>query len=156
VKLMRHTRVNAALTGLLVLMLASAAAKTPAPISLRIATSVNPVKVGKPVKVVVTVKNETQEPIAIAGGTAEEIYKVDVRDNVGNPIPERDRIRIRTLGELKLDPGESHQDEIVLSHMYDMSRPGTYLVVVGRVSRYEPEAGTENVRSNLLVINITK
>lgn len=139
------------------MMLAQAVAKTPSPVSLTLTVETNPVKAGSRVKVTVAVKNETQEPIVIAGGTPEEIYKVDVRDSMGKPVPERERLHILvSLHEVKLAPGESHQDEILLSHMYDLSKPGTYVVVVGRNSRYEPESGTENVRSNVLVINVTK
>jgi hypothetical protein len=126
------------------------------PISLRLATDTNPVKVGAELKVTVTVKNETQESVVIADGQTDGIYKVDMRDSFGRPVPERDRYRFWSIGGMKLAPGETHQDEIVLSHMYDLSRPGTYVVVVRRNSRVEPESGTENATSNILVINVTE
>jgi len=152
---MNRIRTNASVAGIPLILLTRANAKTPAPISLKLATDTNPVKVGTEVKVTITVKNEGQEAIMIADGTSEHIYKVDVRDNLGNPVPEKKHLRIFSIGGMTLYPGRSHTDEIVLSNMYDLSRPGTYFVMVGRNPKVEPESGTENLRSNLLVINVT-
>jgi hypothetical protein len=149
-------RLVGALIAILFFQLAYAVAKSPAPISLNIATDVNPVRVGEEVKITAMVRNETQEPIVIADGQTDGIYKVEMRDSLGSPVPERNRYRFYSIGGMKLDPGQSHKDEIVLSHMYDLSRPGRYFVVVGRNSRIEPESGTEGVRSNVLVINVTQ
>lgn len=48
------------------------------------------------------------------------------------------------------------KDEIALGDMFDLSRAGKYVVDVKRVSRYEPEAGTESAKSNTLVLNVTE
>jgi hypothetical protein len=92
----------------------------------------------------------------IADGTAESIYSVQVHDAVGNVIPEKQYPRARTLRALKLEPGESHKDEIAIGHMFDLSRPGKYVVDVKRVSRYEPEAGTESAKSKSFVLDVSQ
>ena len=121
-------------------MVARAIATTPAaPISLEIAIPSTGVKVGSEIRVTVTVTNVTAEPIDIAVGTAELMYKIELRDVSGNSVPQRKYIRTLTLGPLKLGPGESHHDELVLSRIYDLSHPGTYVVQVRRQSRWEPE-----------------
>jgi len=38
--------------------------------------------------------------------------------------------------------------------MYDLSQAGIYTVQVSRNSHFEPGAGTENVKSNVLLVKI--
>src|SRR5437868_516966 len=118
-KFMKKTLINSSVAGILLVLLTQAAAKTPAPVSLKLATETNPVKAGAEVKITVTIKNETQEPITIADGQIDGIYKIDMRDSSGNLVPEKKRYHFFSIRELKLDPSQSHEDEIVLSHMYD-------------------------------------
>ena len=84
-----------------------------------------------------------------------EGYKYEVRDTNGNVLPRKEQkggaegsLRFRTL-----NPGESLQNNVVLSRVYDMSSPGEYVIQVSRNISGNETDGV--VKSNKLKITVT-
>jgi hypothetical protein len=124
------------------------------PISLKIALVGDSPKIGSEILLRVTLTNVTQHKITLASGWPEQQYKVDLRDDSGKPVPTREYYQFGTLSYVDSAPGGSREDDLELSHMYQLTRPGTYVVQVTRKSAHEPGVRTENSKSNELVINI--
>lgn len=84
-----------------------------------------------------------------------EGYAYEVRDRSGNILPRNEpkgggegSFRQRTL-----NPGESLQNTVVLSSVYDMSSPGEYVVQVSRSISGNEKDGV--VKSNTIKITVT-
>ena len=101
---------------------------------------------GQDIKLEVTVKNTSVEPVTIfkasgAGGEAEAANSIEVRDVSGNLLPRADVREVKKNGrtiivgkrwmsraELILHPGEDFSDYTKLNRLFDLSKPGTYSV----------------------------
>jgi hypothetical protein len=106
------------------------------------------------IRVRVTLTNVTQQQITVAAGGAEQLYKIELRDSSGKPVPKRQYYRFGSIAAENVAAGGTQTSDLVLSHIFELNRPGMYVVVVSRQSRHEPGLGTENAKSNLLVLNI--
>jgi hypothetical protein len=124
------------------------------PISLKIALVGESPKVGSEIRLRVTLTNVTQHQITVAAGWTEQLYKVDLRDNSGKPVPKKEYYEFGSFSNVDVAPSGTREDDLELSHMYQLTRPGTYVVQVTRKSGHEPGLGTENAKSNVLVLNI--
>ena len=123
-------------------------------ISLKLALLEDSPKVGSEIRLRVTLTNVTQHPITIAAGWAEQLYRVDLRDDSGKPVAKKQYFKFGSLWNIDIQPGATQQDNLELSHMYILTRSGTYVVQVSRKSGHEPGVGTEDAKSNVLIINI--
>jgi hypothetical protein len=146
--------------------------------SITISAPETVVKAGGSVKVSLAIRNESRERILLlrspALGDAEIYTDLDVRDEKGRPVAEG-----RYYGVLKgrLDPhkstapgfippiavggshvrqwvapGETWKDEITVTNLVDMTRPGRYTI---SLSHIDP-ADNEIVKSNTITVTITE
>jgi hypothetical protein len=105
------------------------------------------------------------------GGRAELDCGVFVRDASGNLLPRADT-RTRVLGDGRtitvrdsafnrkrktLEPGEKFQDFTILNHLFNLSKPGAYTVVVKKdipVEGTRPETKLYTATSNTIEITM--
>ena len=103
-------------------------------------------KVGDEIVIEVTFTNPSDKPVLAAPAlpTAEVSYRLDVRDEKGDLVPEtsfgrklrtrkdnsgRETVTVFQTAPLRyLNPGESIKEHIILNRLCDLSRPGTYIV----------------------------
>jgi hypothetical protein len=129
-----------------------------------------PVKAGSEVKVEIVLKNTSDRELTVgrtnAVSQAECHYLIEVRDNQGQPAPDTEFGR-RIMGRetkkrvilywgdayFTLKPNETLEDEAVASKLYDLSRPGKYIVQVSRVVPKELGGGV--VKSNPVTVTVT-
>ena len=111
------------------------------------------VKAGSKVIVSVTATNHSDHNIPFRVEPADYRYEVTVYDAQNNMAMETERGRKvkGALGRMShlgasswLNPGESTKDELAVSDLYDMSRPGKYRVQVSR----------KGANSNTITINV--
>jgi hypothetical protein len=112
------------------------------PISLKIALVGDSPKIGSEIPLRVTLTNVTQHQITLAAGWT------------GQPVPKKEYFKFGSFSNVDVAPGGSRKDDLELNHMYQLTRPGTYVVQVTRKSGHEPGLGTENAKSNVLILNI--
>jgi hypothetical protein len=116
---------------------------------------------GTKIIVKVTTTNHSNRSITYHDTQPDCDYSFTVLTETGTPARETDLKRTLACGgEFKisgrdilvtLKPSESHDDELELTHLYDMSNPGEYSI---QVERTFPEIG--HFRSNTLSIKVTK
>ncbi|MCC7157776.1 MAG: hypothetical protein IT161_24560 [Bryobacterales bacterium] len=124
-------------------------------------------RVGEEIAIEVTFTNTSEKPVLAAPvlPTAEVSYKLDVRDEKGDPVPEtsygrklragkddsgRETVTVFQTAPLRyLQPGESIKEQIVLNKLYDLSKPGAYTVQAQAQSDNEGKA-----KSNRFTITI--
>ena len=119
--------------------------------SLSIAVPLSMVKSGQDVRVDINITNGSKTVIPLAAavgkGNAEFDYDIKVTRQDGRPV-ERTQYGLSLVGAgtlpvsvterlIDLQPGESYNDYFVLNKIFDMSRPGVYLVQV----QHEPVPG---------------
>src|SRR5579872_4262819 len=104
------------------------------PISLKIALVGNAPKLGSEIRIRVTLTNISPEQIKVAAGTNETIYRVDLLDAAGKPVPKTKSYKFGTILAADIPSGGDRQDDIVLTRIYDITKAGTYLVQVSRHS----------------------
>lgn len=135
------------------------------PFTITISTRDAIFKVGEPIHLRVTLKNISSKEIRLAEAPgapppAEYQYRFDVRDGNGRhaALTNYARTFMRAVPPsgsrvtLALQPGETSDDETALNKLYDLARPGTYVV---QVTRAVPEyLGKGIVKSNALTITI--
>lgn len=124
------------------------------PISLKIALVGDTARIGSEIRVRVTLTNVTQQQISVAAGPAELLYKVELRDSSGKQVPKRQYYRFGSIAAENVAARGTQTADLVLSHIFELNRPGTHVVLVSRQSRHEPGVGTENAKSNILVLNV--
>jgi hypothetical protein len=131
--------------------------------SLKLEAPVRSVKVGAGVMVQVTVTNQSDHPITYHNLSRVCDYSIKVLTGAGVAAPEtayykNERARCGN-GELKitnrnitvtLKPGESGDELIELTELYDMSQPGQYSVQVDRKL-----TGIGELSSNVVLITVT-
>jgi hypothetical protein len=136
------------------------------PFRINIRATHNIVKVGSETPVEIILTNTSHQEISLSKSVEENAaefnYLVDVRDGKGKPVPQTAHHR-SVHGEgaqithsdltVPLKPGQELQSVALLNKLYDVSRPGKYII---RVSRdIPPELGKGVVKSNVITINIT-
>ncbi len=147
----------------------SAGQRGTAPFSVAITAPQNKAKAGSEVKIEIDLKNTSATDLSVAKSNAvsqaEFHYLIDVRDGDGHEAPDTE-YRRRIMGKetkkrtiiygsdvfFTLKPNETLGDEAVVSKLYDLSRPGKYVIQVSRVVPEELGGGT--VKSNICTITI--
>ena len=111
--------------------------RSQSPFSLTLATAKQPIKAGEPVILLAIVTNtSTQiEGLPFSNGMANVgmIYQVHVLDEQGQPAPDRPfppkgQVWMVNVHGQGVDPGQSKEDRLNISYIYDMSRPGKYKI----------------------------
>jgi hypothetical protein len=138
------------------------------PFSLTISTEHDRVKVGSEVLVQITLTNTSDQEIALgkAPGNlpqAESEYLVEVHDSRGQTAPDTDYGRKIKQNKIVVSfsrvsatvgPGESLKDGVILTKLYDLSRPGKYSVQLLR--KVPPQLGDGLIKSNKVTITVTE
>lgn len=134
------------------------------PFTLALQAPKQPLKAGKPLRLHVTVKNISEHPIDIpftrGSINAAMVYQVHVLDEQGHPAPpylpppppKGKRIlggAYSVLGK-GLQPGQSLTQEVSISHIYDLGRPGKYKIWIAEPFKRGPNG---LVRSNTVRIS---
>jgi peptidyl-Lys metalloendopeptidase len=148
---------------------AAQAAPPLAPFTLSIASVSGSIKSGDQVKINATVRNTSSKDVQLLTDTrgTEVIYRVDVKDEGAKAPPDGKLKRdLKGLEDpayltpdtpthfgvyvLTLKPGESITDPIIISKLYDMTRPGKYSIQVER----RDENSYIFVKSNVITVTI--
>lgn len=142
---------------------------TVAPYSLAIKARQNVVKVGSEVRVKISLTNTSNHEIVVSrekGNALGELdYKVDVRDETGGLARKTKYLRaiqgentgettvtVSSPGLFSVQPGKSLEEEdVVVSNLYDLSKPGKYAIQVERTD----ETSKTAVKSNTITITVT-
>jgi hypothetical protein len=124
-------------------------------------------KVGDEIRIEIALKNSSNQQFLVAPviPTAEISYRTYVQDEKGDLAPEtkygrrlrigkdeagRDTVIVGESAPLRyLQPGESLKEEIILNRLYDLSKPGRYMV---RVQAQSDVAGM--AKSNAITITV--
>jgi len=136
-------------------------AQEPPPVTVLIQCQPSEVKSGSEVKLFITVSNTSDQDVHLyktpgPDGQAEDVNKIEVRDEVGNKLSRSDVQTVEIGGKLRtfpkkmkvsrkggiVKPGESLSDFAVLSNLFDLSKPGHYTVTV-RNERRSGDLGPE-------------
>jgi len=132
------------------------------PLSLTLSAVEQTVRPGSEAKVQTTLTNVTSQVVTFFDTNPDCDYLIEVRDEKGNPAEQttyRRQLSCKNrLGDarnilVKLKPQESRKDEIVLTRLYELNRPGRYFVQAQR--KLPKELGGGTVQSNTLTINVT-
>ena len=95
-------------------------------------------------RIMIVLKNVSDHPVTIWGGSPEWEYEIEVTDAYGNPVPrtergerlpksDEERKRNPFGGHASItEPGDEHTDRVDLAESFEMHRGGTYLVKVRR------------------------
>jgi hypothetical protein len=147
---------------------ASFAQDTKPRFSITIGTPNSAVEAGSDVRLDITLTNLLERDILVGKvprqGQAEITFAIDVRDSEGKEPVETEygsKVHGKSKGPFGLDvtvwttrlkPGEKLQDYSILSHVYDLSVPGTYTISAHRI---DVESKTV-VKSNVVTVDVTK
>lgn len=133
------------------------------PLTLSISAAERVVHIGAELKIKTTLTNVTNHVIALRDSIRACDYPLDVRDQRGNPAPETDyqhRLKCKARFTesrnilVRLKPGESRDDEIIVNQLFELNSPGDYSV---QVSRTVPkELARAPIKSNIVTISVTK
>lgn len=139
------------------------------PFTLVLAAAKQPLKAGQPLILRVTVKNASQRPIDVpvseGSYSAEMVYQVHVLDEHGHPAlpwvspPRSDGKIILGMGMghgMGLQPGQSLTDEVNISHVYDVTRPGKYQIWIAEPFYRGPGIPNGLVKSNTITVTVVK
>jgi hypothetical protein len=123
------------------------------------------------VRLDIRVVNTSDQPIFIwqeGYGRAESANHIEVRDASGNPLPRTDGpivlkdgkpvhlpINWLTRKGTFLKPGEKSDDFSILSNMFDLTRPGKYLVTVEQDIHHGSSPTTDWTNATSKTIDIT-
>ena len=148
----------------------AAASEAPQPrVAVTITLPQTVLKADSEVRIGVSIKNTSNQDHFISKhreqGHAESYNRIEVRDDKGNLVPvvkprEAPRTKdglvtaLATWSEPAVDlkPGETLQDEIVASEMFDLHRPGKYTI---QVKTFDQTSKTF-VKSNIITVTVTE
>ena len=152
-------------------------AQQKSPISVSIVTPTPITQSGTDVRVNVTVTNVSDQPVKLykapgPDGQAEAANQVDVYDSDGKKLPRIDGPAIQMHGQTShlpkrwisrttvlVAPGQSCNDHLILSDLFDLKKPGTYTVTVRhemRVHNSNSEDPLISVPSNTITVTLTE
>jgi hypothetical protein len=132
------------------------------PFSLDISGPLSPVKSGSEVSVKIAMTNLSKQEIYIFKNNPACNYGLEVKDSKSELAPETELGRngcsgMRIMGKnfmLTLKPNESTDEQLNITSLRDMRRPGRYRV---KVSRDIPkEIGEGAIVSNIIEVTVTK
>jgi hypothetical protein len=144
-----------------------ASGKLPAPFVIKLSAQQTTFKKGSEIKLKVALTNTSNQQIFVRrekrDDKAEFSYSFDVRDEAGKPAPEAKYKRalkgeqpegettvvVSAPGLVPIDPGQSLDEEVIVSKLFDLSVPGKYVIHAERLD------DTSNVSVNSNVVTIT-
>ncbi len=129
-------------------------AQVKSPITVSITTPSQVAKIGEAIRVNVTVKNTSDHSVKLykalgPDGQAEAANQIEVLDVDGKKLPRIDGLAVQVRGQIyhrqmpmsrtmiRLDPGQSNEDFLILNNLFDLSKPGKYRVTVGHGLRVD-------------------
>ena len=134
---------------------------TQAPLSINITAADDTVAAGSEVGIEVALTNNSDKTIILMV-TGVSPFMVEVRGSDGNRSPETEQgKKLREIQELKgniittarvaipLKAGETIKNKIVVSDLYDMTRPDQYSIQVSRMQR------EQELKSNVVKVTVT-
>lgn len=133
------------------------------PISLSIRPAQETTKRGSDVTINVTLTNPTNHAVSFTDRNSACDYAVDVHDSAGLPAPQTEYKRTLNCGTkladgrniiVTLKPGESRQEQLIITRVCDLGRPGKYSVRVLRT--FPNEIGDGTAASNTTEIRVTE
>jgi len=129
-------------------------------ISLTLIGPQAPLKAGSELKVKVILKNLSDGAVGVTNhgpeGPGQYGPYVEVRDAQGSLVPQTEYYRSRQGGQDgsfftdAVEVGESRESSLIISRLYDMSKPGKYTVQVQRAF------GKTVIKSNTIAVTVTK
>jgi len=138
------------------------------PFSVTLQPPTGPVKAGSEVRVKATTTNTSDHAIRFARGFGEQEFdfEIEVQDEQGQTPPlteayrqmkEHPTSRWGSYSTYVLEPGKSFGDELVITKLYTITRPGKYTISVTRGQRPMWQTpGKSGVRSSSITVTITK
>lgn len=133
------------------------------PISLSIRATQETTKRGSDVTINVTLTNLTNHAVVFTDRNSACDYAVDVRDSAGLPAPQTEYKRTLKCGTkladgrniiVTLKPGESRQEQLIITRACDLERPGIYSVRALRT--FPDDIGDGTATSNQVQVVITE
>lgn len=153
----------------------SSLAQQPAPVAVVISSPNQVVKVGSEIRVDITVSNVTTQSVSEywAGepndGEAEAGNDIQIFDANGKKLSRMDGPVIHKGGDtyhlrkgwisrrvIPLGPGKTSTNYFILTNLFDLSKPGTYTVVVRHELQGEGDYIMVTAQPNPLTITITQ
>jgi hypothetical protein len=151
-------------------------AQVKSPITVSITTPSQVAKIGEAIRVNITVKNTSDHSVKLykalgPDGQAEAANQIEVLDADGKKLPRIDGPAVQVRGQIyhrqmpmsrtmiRLDPGQSSEDFLILSNLFDLSKPGKYTVTVGHGLRVDVPGADPylmNVPSNTITVTLTE
>lgn len=139
------------------------------PFILTLAALEQPLRAGEPLILSVAVTNTSDRAVrvAISEGIPEvwKVYQVHALDERGlppppwvPPPPPKGKIILR-IGSLKgvgLQPGKSLSDQVNITHLYDLSRPGKYKIWIAEPFYRGPGLPNGLIKSNTITVTVVK
>jgi hypothetical protein len=126
------------------------------PFSITISGPTEEVRAGKSVEIKIRLTNtsnhELNLPIFHASGMNIS-YNYDVRDNSGSLVEKKNKGQ-RSMGsstQRVVEPGESVEDASIISRVFDIDRPGQYVIQVSRTISGDAK---DVVKSNSITIKV--
>ncbi len=131
-----------------------------APFSVTLTTEKPVVKAGEEVWVRIQLTNKSKRDVNCTSadvGPVNLSYQYDVHDSAGNPVKKVIAHPELIPGHFRfcnLKPGESITNDNRVSWLYDMTRPGKYVIQVSRVISDNEKSVV--VKSNTITITVTE
>jgi hypothetical protein len=155
-----------AILALLASLQAISIAQQSAPVTVTISTPTPTAKIGAQISIDVSVLNKSNQTVRIlkalgADGQAEFVDHVQVYDADGKPLAWiAGRHSALSRRAIPVEPGKSSVDFLILTNLFDLSKPGTYTVRVRhellQLDAPKPEDKRMFVPSNTLTITVTE
>jgi len=160
----------AAMALLALLALAALAAASPPLFTLTLAAPEQPLKAGGTLLLSLTVTNTSDHEVGFptGHGSAEAgvfLYQIHVLDDLGPPVPrmllpcQRSPnlcVASESTQTTPLKPSESLTDEVNVTSLYDLSRPGKYKIWVAEPFYRGPDQPNGLVTSNVVMVTVVK
>jgi hypothetical protein len=138
---------------------------TQAPFSLNISAKDDTVRAGSEVRVKIVLTNTSNREIYIIHEKASDVgeqagFTLDVRDAGGMVVPftrygqlffNHEAVTLGAPSPFDLKPGKTLKDEIIVSKLFDLSKPGKYSIQVKR----QDDSSTAVVKSNTITVTVT-
>jgi len=152
-------------------------AQQESPITASITTPTPTIKSGTELKVYVTIANTSDHTVRLykalgPDGQAEAANHIDVLDADGKKLPRIDGPAIQMNGRINhlpkrwisrttiaVEPGKSSEDFLIVSNLFDLSKPGKYAVTVRHEMRADdsnPDIKLIYAKSNTITITVTE
>ena len=128
-------------------------------LSLALSTEKPVVKAGEEIWIKIQLTNKSKQDVNCTSadvGPVSLSYQYDVRDSAGNPVKKLIAHPELIPGHFRfcnLKPNETISNDNRISWLYDMTRPGKYIIQVSRSISEDEKSGV--VKSNAIIITVT-